>query len=158
MNVGNAMLWGFVATIVLSLIPALCQRLGVSRMSIPFLLGTMMTPNRDRALLAGTLWHIVNGWAFAFLYAAAFESMRAATWWLGAIGGLLHGLAALLVIVPLLPTMHPRMASEGQGPEPHPGLEPPGFMAANYGKATASIAVAAHVAYGAILGGFYRLS
>lgn len=158
MNLGSAMIWGFVATVVLSIVQAACQRLGLSRMSIPFLLGTMLTPNRDRALLVGTLWHIVNGWAFAFLYAAAFESMHAATWWLGVLGGAVHGLAALVLVVPLLPTMHPRMASETQGPEPHPGLEPPGFFAANYGRATGAIGIAAHIAYGAILGGFYRLS
>ncbi len=158
MNLVSALLWGFVATLVLALIPAACQHLGASRMSIPFLLGTMLTPNRDRALLLGTLWHIANGWAFAFLYAAAFESMRLATWWLGAIGGAVHGLVALLLVVPLLPALHPRMASAAQGPEPHPGVEPPGFLAANYGRATGAVAIASHVVYGAILGAFYRLS
>lgn len=158
MNLGSIALWGFVATMVLTSLMSAGQGLGFSRMSIPFMLGTMFTPDRDRAPIVGFAVHIVNGWLFALLYALAFESWGRATWWLGAGIGLVHGLAVLLVLMPLLPGLHPRMASEYQGPEPTRALEPPGFLALNYGRRTPLIALLAHVLYGVILGAFYRLA
>jgi hypothetical protein len=55
MNVGSWLLWGFVSTVVLTAILAGSQGLGMTRMNIPYLLGTMFTPNRDRAKLYGGL-------------------------------------------------------------------------------------------------------
>ena len=158
MNLPSCLLWGFVATIVLTTLMAASQGLGLSRMGIPFMLGTMFTPNRDRAKVVGFAIHLVNGWLFALVYALAFESWGRATWWLGAGIGLVHGLAVLVAVMPLLPGLHPRMASENQGPEPTRALEPPGFLALNYGRRTPVISLVAHLVYGAILGGFYRLA
>jgi hypothetical protein len=50
------------------------------------------------------------------------------------------------------------MASKQRGPEPTRMLEPPGYLAPNYGRRTPLLAVVAHLAYGAIIGGFYQLS
>lgn len=157
MNVPSVLLWGFVATLVLTTITAASQGLGLSRMSLPFMLGTMLTADRDRAMLLGFLFHLVNGWVFALLYAAVFEALGWATWWLGATGGILHALVVLTAAMPMLPGLHPRMASEQQGPTPTRALQPPGFMALHYGHRTPLVALAAHVVYGAILGGFYRV-
>ena len=158
MNLPSILFWGFVATIVLTTLMSAGQGLGLSRMAIPFMVGTMFTPNRDLARLIGFLVHLIVGWVFALLYALAFESWHRSTWWLGAGIGLLHGLVILVAIMPLLPAMHPRMASEHQGPEPTRGLEPPGFLALNYGRRTPLLILIAHLAYGAILGGFYHLA
>lgn len=157
MNVRGTVLWGFVATVVLTGLMAGSQRLGLTRMNIPFLLGTMATPNRDRAKLLGLSVHAMNGWLFAAVYAAAFQSWQRATWWLGATIGLVHGLFVLVVAMPLMPSMHPRMASEEQGPAPTRQLEPPGFLALNYGTRTPISVMLAHLIYGGILGAFYRL-
>jgi hypothetical protein len=116
-----------------------------------------VTPNRDRALVVGILFHVVNGWAFAFLYAAMLESMNVSNWWIGAGIGLAHALFVLAVGMPILPGMHPRMVSEYYGPTPNRRLQPPGFLALNYGRRTPIVTVAAHIVYGAIIGGFYRL-
>jgi hypothetical protein len=158
MNLASILLWGFVATIVLTTIMQGGQSLGLSRMSLPFMLGTMFTGNRDRAPMVGFLAHLLNGWIFAFIYASAFESWGKATWWLGAGIGLVHAFAVLIALVPVLPGFHPRMASEQRGPEPTRMLEPPGYLALNYGRRTPLLAVVAHLAYGAIIGGFYQLS
>lgn len=157
MNWPSVLLWGFVATIVLSMLLSLGQGLGLSRMSIPFMLGTIFTGDRDRAGLIGFFVHLANGWVFALLYALAFQSWGRATWWLGAGIGLLHGLAVLLVGIPLLNGFHPRMATEHSGPEPTRALEPPGLLALNYGRATPVLTLVAHLVYGMVLGGFYRL-
>jgi uncharacterized membrane protein YagU involved in acid resistance len=157
MNLESILLWGFVATVVLTTIMQGGQSLGLSRMSLPFILGAMFTGNRDRAPMFGFLLHLVNGWLFAFLYAYAFESWNRAAWWLGAAIGLVHASAVLVALMPVLPGFHPRMASEQRGPEPTRMLEPPGFLALNYGRRTPLLAVVAHLVYGAIIGGFYQV-
>jgi hypothetical protein len=91
---------------------------------------------------------------FGLVYAGAFALIGTATWWLGALFGLVHGLAALTLIIPLLPGIHPRMASERSGPDLRAVLEPPGPLGLNYGRETVLFTIAAHVAYGAMLGGF----
>jgi hypothetical protein len=118
----------------------------------------MVTPNRDRAMFLGLLVHMMNGWLFALLYALAFESWHRATWWLGAGIGLLHGLFVLTVGMPIIPAMHPRMVSEYFGPTPNRHLQPPGFLALNYGRRTPVVALVSHLVYGAILGAFYQLA
>ncbi len=157
MNLASIFLWGFVATVLLSTVMAGSQGLGYTRMSIPFLLGTMVTPDRDRSMLVGVCMHLANGWAFAVVYALAFESWHQATWWLGAIIGLVHGLFVLTVGMPIIPAIHPRMVSEYFGPTPNRQLQPPGFLALNYGRRTPIVALASHLLYGAILGAFYHL-
>ena len=157
MNIDAVLLWGFVATAVLTGITRGGQALGFSRMDLALLLGLLFTPNRDRAKVYGSLVHFLNGWAFAILYAVLFDNLGFANAWLGALIGALHGLFVLSVGLPLLPGLHPRMSSDAAGPEPTRELEPPGFLAINYGRGTPSITLLAHIVYGAILGTFYRV-
>lgn len=157
MNMRGTVLWGFVATVVLTGLMAGSQGLGLTRMNLPFMLGTMTTPDRDRAKLTGAAMHLINGWLFAGVYAAAFQSWRRASGPLGALIGLVHALFVLAVAMPLLPSLHPRMASEEQGPTPTRQLEPPGFLALNYGMRTPLSVILAHLVYGGILGAFYHL-
>ena len=72
----------------------------------------------------------------------------------GAVFGLAHAAVALTVLVPLLPGVHPRMASERAGPNSTAVLEPPGLFGVNYGKGTPLVALGAHVVYGIVLGLF----
>jgi uncharacterized membrane protein YagU involved in acid resistance len=146
--------FGFGATVALTAVMVAAQLGGLSRMDIPMMLGTMLVEDPDRARVVGFLIHLVNGQVFALFYAAAFALLGRATWWLGALFGAFHGLAALAVIVPLLPGVHPRMASERAGPDLDAILEPPGLLALNYGRETPFIALAAHVLFGALLGIF----
>ena len=157
MNLRSSVLWGFVGTVFLTGLMSGSQGLGLTRMSLPFMLGTMFTPDRDRARLVRIGVHLLNGWLLAAIYAAAFHSWRRATWWLGTGIGLVHGLFVLLVVMPLMPGLHPRMANEQRGPDPTRQLEPPGFLALNYGRRTPISVILAHLAYGGILGAFYRL-
>ena len=157
MNWAGSLLWGFVGTVVLTGLMSASQGLGLTRMSLPYMLGTIFTPDRDRAKLVGFGVHLLNGWWLAFIYAAAFQSWRRAAWWLGAAIGGVHALFVLLVVMPSLPGLHPRMAGEQGGPTPTRQLEPPGFLALNYGRRTPLSVLLAHLVYGAILGAFYRL-
>src|SRR5688572_5617769 len=112
MNIPDILLWGFVGTVVLTTMMSASQGFGLTRISIPFLVGTMMTPDRDRAMIVGTAIHFVNGWLFAMVYGFAFESWHRATWWLGAGVGFVHAAFVLVVLMPIFPAMHPRMVSE----------------------------------------------
>lgn len=157
MNWGIWLLWGFVATLALTTTLSASQGLGLTRMGLPYLLGSMITADRDRARLYGFGIHAFNGWIFSLLYVLIFESVHHAAWWRGALIGLAHGTFLLVVGVSLLPGLHPRMASEQHGPTAARQLEPPGFMALNYGVRTPLSILAAHAVYGAILGAFYHV-
>jgi hypothetical protein len=155
MSVGSWLLWGFAATVVLTTIMAGSQRLGLTRMNIPYMLGTLVTPNRDRAKILGIAIHLVNGFLFSLIYVAAFHSWGSASIGLGALVGLVHALFVLAVGLPALPGMHPRMASESHGPEAVEQLEPPGFFGMHYGVQTPLSVLVAHLVFGGILGAFY---
>ena len=155
MNFSSILLWGFAATVVLTALTILGQSLGLTRIDLPFIIGTMFVADRDRARVAGTLIHLVNGWIFAVVYALFFENLHAATWWFGALIGASQGLFVVVAVLPVLPGVHPRMVSDFRGPEPTRLLEPPGFLAQNYGRSTAAVLIFAHAVYGLILGMFY---
>jgi hypothetical protein len=131
------------------------QVMGLSRLSLPFLLGTSLTGDRHRAVILGFALYAIGGWLFAFLYFLAFFHLGGARWWIGALLGALHGLFLLTVMLPLTPYVHPRMASEYDGPSDIRQLEPPGFLGLHYGYRTPLVTLLAHGAYGSVLGTLY---
>lgn len=157
MNWRSWLLWGFVATLSLTTVLAGSQGLRLTRMNIPYMLGTIFTPNGDRAKLIGFGVHLLNGWLFSLVYVAAFHSWGRATWWAGAAIGVVQAAFVLTVGMRLLPGLHPRMASEQKGPTVTRQLEPPGFLALNYGYQTPASVLLAHLIYGTILGMFYSM-
>ena len=150
-------LWGLIATIAMTAILQGSQGLGLSRLSLPFLVGTFFTGNRRLAFILGFAAYTIGGWLFAFLYYFAFASVGIYTWWFGALAGFVHGLFLLVCALPLLPFAHPRMASEYHGATSIRQLEPPGFLGMNYGYQTPLIALIGQTVYGATLGGFLQL-
>lgn len=146
--------FGFGATVALTAVLVTAQLAGLTRMDIPMLLGTVFVEDPDKARIVGFFVHLVNGQIFALMYALAFALLDQASWWLGALFGTFHGFVALTLIVPLLPGIHPRMASERSGPDPEKVLEPPGLFAHNYGSQTTFVTLVAHAIYGALLGIF----
>jgi hypothetical protein len=155
MNWVSWLVWGFASTVLLTTILAGCQGLGFTRMNIPYLLGTIFTPNRDRAKIYGIVLHLLNGWIFSLVYVASFHAADAFRWWFGLAVGLVHGAFVLVVALPALPGMHPRMASEIHGPTVVRQLEPPGFLGWIFGIQTPISVILAHAVFGAVLGGFY---
>ncbi len=158
MNWLSWLLAAFVATLALSTALSLSQGLGLTRMNLPYLLGTFVTPDRERAKLYGFLIHLANGFAFSLVYVLIFESRHFVTWWFGLLIGLCHALLVLTAGMSLMPGLHPRMASEQHGPNSKRQLEPPGFFALNYGYRTPLSVFLGHAAFGAILGSLYRLA
>lgn len=159
MNVWGALAGGFVGTVVLTSGLRACSELHVTRIDIPFLLGTAVTEDRTRAKAVGYLLHFIAGLAFALIYYAVFTALGEASWWLGALFGVVHALFAGTTLVNvLLPAVHPRMGTTSTAADSSPQLEPPGFLLVNYGRSTPVATVLVHIAYGAIVGGFIALS
>jgi hypothetical protein len=127
-------------------------------MDLPTMLGTIVETGIDRARVIGFALHLVAGQILAIGYAVVFDLVGRATWIIGGLLGLLHGLLVLTVVMTLLPGLHPHMASERSGPHLGRALEPPGALGLNYGASTPLVTLVAHVIYGAILGGFLRLN
>ncbi|MFN2545135.1 MAG: hypothetical protein ABR600_11305 [Actinomycetota bacterium] len=145
-----------VGTLVMTTLMEGGQFLRLTRMSLPFMLGTLFTEDRTWAKVWGFVLHFLNGIGFALGYGLFFEVVGRSDWWVGALAGALHAVFVLAVVIPVLPDIHPRMASEDEGPDPTPMLQPPGFLALNYGPQTPFGTLIGHIAYGAVLASFYR--
>ena len=132
------------------------SELGLTRMDIPFLLGNgrhrrprLGEGRRLRAPLR--LRPPLRARATGAIFVVLDESGVL----LGALLGLLHALfAASALVNVLLPVVHPRMGTGFDAAGSSPLLEPPGFLLLNYGRQTPIVTVAAHIVYGAIVGGF----
>ena len=144
-------IFGLLATAVLTGVMVSAQLLGWTRIDLPMMLGTLFTGRIERARVLGIMAHLAMGQFFALLYALGFAELRRSGALLGGIFGLVHGVAALTLIVPFLPGIHPRMASSRSGPD-FAALEPPGLFALNYGGQTPVVTLVAHVVYGVTLG------
>jgi hypothetical protein len=155
MTIWAALAGGFAGTLVLTTALRAANAFNLTRIDLPFLLGTAFTEDRTRAKAYGYAAHFVNGQLFALLYYALFGALGHGSWWLGCLFGLVHGLfAATALVGTLLPLVHPRMG-DSETSAPHIALlEPPGFLMLNYGPGTPAVTLAAHLAFGTIVGGF----
>jgi hypothetical protein len=153
----DLLLWGLIATIAMTAILQAALGVGLSRMSLPFLVGSLFSGDREKALIVGLVLYVAGGWLFAFFYFLVFASVGIYAWWFGALCGLGHGIMLLTTVLPLLPFVHPRMASEYHGVTDRRQLEPPGFLGLNYGRGTPLSALLAQTVYGATLGGFLQI-
>ena len=159
MSVWGALAGGFVGTLVLTTALRAANELGLTRVDLPFLLGTAVSGDRARAKALGYLMHLAAGEMFALVYFAIFTAIDTSGWLLGALLGLLHGIVSATALVNiLLPVVHPRMGSTLSAADSSPLLEPPGFLLRNYGRSTPIVTLIAHGAYGSIIGGFVSIS
>jgi len=159
MSVWGAIAGGFVGTLLLTTGLVAASELRLTRVDLPFLLGTMLVADRTRAKALGYLLHFVAGLIFALIYYAVFTAIDESGWLLGGMFGVLHGtFAATALVGILLPVVHPRMGTSDTAADSSPLLEPPGFLMLNYGRSTPLVTVLVHVIYGTIVGGFVSLS
>lgn len=155
MDVLGLVVGALLGTLVMTTIMEAGQAARWSRLSLPFLLGTFVTGDRRRIRIWGFTLHFLNGIVFAIMYALLFTALGRSDWWLGALAGVVHATAVLVILLPVLHDVHPRMASEDHGPDPTPMLQPPGFLGANYGLRTPLGTLIAHVVYGGIVAAVY---
>ena len=159
MSVWGAIAGGFAGTLVLTTALRAANELNLTRMDLPFLLGTAFSRDRARAKALGYVLHFLAGVVFALIYYLVFVAIDGSGWWLGAAFGLAHGLFAGTALVSvLLPLVHPRMGTPSTAATSVALLEPPGFMMLNYGARTPLVTLVAHIAYGALVGGFVGMA
>lgn len=159
MSLSAALAGGFAGTLVLTTVLRAGTELHLTRIDLPFLLGTAVTSRRARAKALGYAAHFLLGLAFALGYYALFLAVGRHDWWLGTLFGLGHGLFAGTVLINvLLPLVHPRMGSPMSDATTVALLEPPGFLARNYGPQTALVGLLAHLLYGTIVASFVTLA
>ena len=153
MSVWSALAGGFAGTLVLATVLSGATELRLTRMDLPFLLGSAVSADRARAKLIGYALHFIAGLAFALVYYAVFIAIGVAGWRLGLLFGFVHALFAGTVLVnAILPVVHPRMGTFYSAANAEALVEPPGFMLMNYGQATPVVTLLAHLLYGAIVG------
>ena len=151
------LVWGLVASLGMTAVLHASQNLGWSRLNFPFLIGTAFTGDRRAANVLGFVLYFSGGWFFAFFYYLVFALLGTATWSIGLAIGLVHGILLLTALLPLLPYIHPRVASEYDDPTVERPLEPPGFLALHYGYRTPLVTLLAQALYGTILGATFRV-
>jgi hypothetical protein len=158
-SIWAAIAGGFAGTLVLTTALRAANELKLTRMDLPFLLGTTLSTDRTRAKALGYVLHFLAGMLFSLVYFAMFVAVGRGGWGLGATFGLAHGLFSGTALVNiLLPLIHPRMGTPSTAAPSVALLEPPGFMMLNYGPQTPLVSVVAHVAYGTVVGGFFSLA
>ena len=146
------LIWGFIATLIMTSLLFMAQNLGWSRLNMPYLLGSFFTGNRNEANVLGFILYVLGGWFFAFVYFLIFSVLGVSSWWIGCITGFVHALLLLSLALPMLSYVHPRVASEFDGPDTRKVLEPPGFLGLHYGYRTPLVLLVAQTSYGVILG------
>jgi ABC-type polysaccharide/polyol phosphate export permease len=155
MSVWAALVGGAAGTLLLTSALSGASELRLTRIDLPFLLGTAVSPNRMRAKLIGYALHFLAGLVFALVYYAVFAAIGRAGWRLGLLFGFVHALFAGTVLVNIiLPVVHPRLGTFYSAANSESFLEPPGFMLMNYGRATPVVTLLAHLVYGAVVGAF----
>lgn len=155
----GAIVGGLVGTLVLTTLLRAASELGLTRMDLPFLLGTAFTSDRVTAKAIGYALHFGFGLVFALVYYAVFLVIDASGFLLGALFGLMHAFFAGTALVNiLLPVVNPRMGTGLTAAGSTPLIEPPGFLLLNYGRRTPLATLVAHIVYGAIVGGFVSLA
>lgn len=155
-HVGAILLLGAIASGAMATLLEGAQLTGVTRMSLPFLFGAFFRRERRPAIVAGYILYLTGGLLFAFVYGFVFISLSIGGMWHGLLAGtacgFVHGIFLVTVFLPLLPYVHPRLASDFDGPDALGKIEPPGPFGLNYGRATPVSTIVSQCLYGAVFG------
>ncbi|MEW6403361.1 MAG: DUF6789 family protein [Chloroflexota bacterium] len=117
MNILSAVIAGIVATIVFTMVLVIAPKMGMPKMDIVSLLGSMFSAKSNQAL--GWVMHLMMGVVFALIYAFLWSlGFGAATWGIGLIFGAIHWLVVGMVMG-MIPMMHAGIKS---GAVQAPGL------------------------------------
>ena len=90
--------------------------MGMPKMDIAGMLGTMVVTRRAAATTPGMVMHFMAGVIFALIYALLWSlGLGSATWWWGLIFGAVHG-AGAVVMMPIMMRINPRRPEMPAGP------------------------------------------
>jgi uncharacterized membrane protein YagU involved in acid resistance len=117
MNIAGSIIAGLVATAVMTLLMYTAPRMGMPKMDIIGMLGSMFSDNKSTATVIGLVVHFVMGVIFAIVYAYLWSvGVGSASLLWGLIFGLAHGVIAI-VTMPMMMRVHPRPPAMKGGPK-----------------------------------------
>ena len=148
-QLGHSVWIGLVATLVMTTLLYTLPLVGFPRTDVAFYLGSFLKAPRSRASLYGLVIHFSMGIVFAFLYGLGFLFLDVEpTWWIGAIGGIVHWLAVMLSS-DIIGEIN-REVRAGR-------MRNPGLFMSNLGVAAAVGSLVRHISFGTTVGLFYDI-
>jgi len=104
MNFIGAIIAGLAGTVVMTTVMAMAPRMGMPKMDIVGMLGSMFNPAGNRSL--GLVMHLMMGVVFAIIYALLWNAgVGAVNWLWGVIFGAVHWLVTGMMMAGI-PMMH----------------------------------------------------
>lgn len=145
----GAIIWGIVATMAFTLFSMMGKAMGMTRMDLLDLLGSMVTtPGTSTSRMTGAVMHHMNGALLAIAWAYGVALLNLPANWLTAMEwGVILWLLALLMMT-TVGSVHPAIKRGEQ--------EDPGPAATNFGKMTPLGSLMGHLVYGLVLGLLYQ--
>lgn len=108
MNVVAAIVAGIVGNLVMTALMVMAPRMGMPKMDIIGMLGSMFTADSGAARRLGLILHLMMGIVFAIIYALLWQAgIGSVTWLWGLIFGFVHALV-VIIMMPIMMRMHPR--------------------------------------------------
>ncbi len=148
MNIVGAIVAGLVGTIIISMVMIMAPKMGMPKMAIWEMLGSMFSPDGNVAL--GWVIHLMMGIIFGIVYAALWAiGIGSATVISGAIFGIVHWLI-VGVMMSAIPMLH---AGIKAGSVSAPGV----FMLNNGGMMAFMGGLMGHVIFGVVVALVYGL-
>ncbi len=148
MNFVAAIVAGLSGTIVITIIMALGPKMGMPKMDMPGMLGSMFGAPGNRMM--GLVMHLMMGSIFAIIYAFLWDAgYGSATLGSGALFGVVHFLIVGMAMG-MMPLMHAGIKS---GDVPDPGF----FMLKNGGLMGFMGGLVGHVIFGLVVALVYGL-
>ncbi|NOZ48460.1 MAG: hypothetical protein GXP37_00235 [Chloroflexi bacterium] len=115
MNFIAAIVAGLFGTLAMTLLMMLAPKMGMPKMDIMGLLGSMFAADSGSAKKIGVILHLMMGVIFALIYALLWQlGLGSITWVWGLIFGLVHGLIVIMMM-PVMMRMHPRPPAMASG-------------------------------------------
>lgn len=117
MDIVGAIVAGLAGTAVMTALMYMAPTMGMPKMDIIGMLGTMVAAKRDTATILGVVMHFMMGVIFAIVYALLWSAgIGDPTWIWGVIFGAVHGVV-VIAMMPIMMRMHPRSPEMAGGPQ-----------------------------------------
>lgn len=141
----GAIVWGVIATLAFAAFGAMGRSMGMTRLNVADLLGSLMAgAHTAKAKAIGLFMHAMNGAMLAVAWAYGVALMGwPANWATGLVWGVVLWLLALLMLS-TMGAVHPAIRRGEQ--------DDPGPAATNFGKMTPVGSLLGHLVYGLVLG------
>ena len=150
LDVSKSIIAGFIATLAMTASMYMAPLMGLPKMDIATMLGTMFSSDPTIARIIGTAMHFMLGSVlFVVPYFYLIEvKFRDLPWLGGALWGMLLWAVANMMVMPMMRFVHPMVRS---------GMMPaPGFLMLQLGILAPIGSLMGHLLYGGVLASTYK--